>query len=70
MFFNIIALIVLFILFILIIFKNIKIQSDVTNLDYSVFKPLFPFELTNNDPFKIMMYHKNSPIIQSEKLNI
>lgn len=65
-FFNVIALIVLFILFIILIFKNIRMQTAVANLDYVVFKPLFPFELKNDDPYKITMHHKEEGGVDAE----
>ena len=59
LFINTILLVILFSIFIYIIVKNNYLNNEVSNLEYLIFKPMFPFELKSDDPFKISIYHRN-----------
>jgi hypothetical protein len=55
---NISLLIILFSIFIYILIKNADLYYKVNNLEYDIYKPLFPFELKSDDPYSIQMYQK------------
>lgn len=56
---NVLFLIVSFILIVVLLFKYSSLYLSVTELNYLVYKPLFPFELKQDDPFHIDMLDKN-----------
>jgi hypothetical protein len=59
LFINTLLLVILFSVFIYIIIKNNYLNNEVSNLEYIIFKPLFPFELKSDDPFKVSIYHRD-----------
>ena len=59
LFINTLLLIILFSVFMYINIKNNYLNNEVSNIEYIIFKPLFPFELKSNDPFKVSIYHRD-----------
>lgn len=55
---NIIVFVFCFSMTMYIVFKYAYLRLKVSELNYFVYKPLFPFELNANDPFHIDMLHK------------
>jgi hypothetical protein len=55
---NIIALISVFIVTIMLIFKSTQSHIRLKHVEYLVYKPLFPFELPKQDPFRIASNYK------------
>lgn len=56
---NTLLLVILFSVFLYITIKNNYLNNEVSNLEYMIFKPMFPFELKTDDPFKISIFHRD-----------
>jgi len=69
LFVNTLLLIVLFSVLIYIIIKNNYLNNEVSNLEYLIFKPIFPFELKSNDPLKVSIFHRDLVNAEASYIN-
>ena len=56
---NTIVLCVIMLCIIILIIRHASAQIQVSQLEYWIYKPLFPFVLAEDDPLSIKMPHKH-----------
>lgn len=59
-FLNTVAICVLFIYIVILVIRHASAQIQVSQLDYWIYRPLFPFVLAEEDPLSVIMPYRDT----------